>query len=67
MCISKIDNSFIDESVVNNPPANAGDVSSIPGSAGEGNNNPLQCSLLGNPMDREAWWAVVHEVSKSWT
>ena len=23
----------------------------------EGNGNPLQCSCLGNPMDREAWWA----------
>ena len=67
MCISKIDNSFTGDSVVKNPPANAGDASSIPGSAGEGSSNPLQCSLLGNPMDREAWWAVVHGVTKSWT
>ena len=36
-------------------PANAGDVGSISGlgrSPGEGNGNPLQCSCLGNPMDR---------------
>ena len=44
--------------VVKNPPANAGDVSSIPGSGkppGEGNSNPLQYSCLGNPMDRGVW------------
>ena len=34
---------------------------------GEGNGNPLQYSCLENPMDREAWWATVHEVAKSWT
>ena len=33
-------------------------------SIGEGNGNPLQYSCLGNPMDREAWWATVHEVAK---
>ena len=27
--------------------------------------NPFQWSCLGNPMDREAWWATVHEVEKS--
>ena len=26
--------------------------------------NPFQWSCLGNPMDREAWWATVHEVTK---
>ena len=38
-----------------NPPVNAGDVVSIPGSerSGEGNGNPLPYSCLGNPMDRE--------------
>ena len=35
--------------------------------AGEGNGNPLQYSCLENPMDRGAWWAAVHGVSKSWT
>ena len=29
---------------------------------GEGNDNPLQCSYLGNPMDRGAWRAIVHRV-----
>ena len=33
-------------------------------SPGEGNGNPLQYSCLGNPMDRGAWWASVHGVSK---
>jgi len=32
-----------------------------------GNGNPLQDSCLGNPMDRGAWRATVHEVAKSWT
>ena len=31
---------------------------------GEGNGNPLQYSFLGNPMDRGAWWAMVHGVEK---
>ena len=49
--------------VVNNPPANAGDIRGtgpIPGlgiSPGEGHGNPLQYSFLENPMDREAWQA----------
>ena len=33
-------------------------------SPGEGNGNPLQYSCLGNPMDRGAWWALVHGVAK---
>ena len=40
----------------------------IPGlkkSPGEGNDNPLQYSCLENSMDREAWWATVHGVTKS--
>ena len=56
--------------VVKNLPANAGDTSSIPGSGRstrEGNGNPLQCSCLENPMDRGAWWATIHGVTKSWT
>ena len=54
-------------------PANAGDArdtSLIPGSGrspGGGNGNPLQYSCLGNPMDRGAWWATVHGVTKSQT
>ena len=54
-------------SVVKNPPANTGDVGSIPGlgkSPGGGNGKPLQYSCLGNVMDRGAWGATVHGVSK---
>ena len=36
-------------------------------SPGEGNVYPLQYSCLENPMERAAWWAIVHEVSKSQT
>ena len=31
---------------------------------GEGNGNPIQYSCLGNPMDRGAWWATVHGVTR---
>ena len=51
-------------------PCNAGDASLIPGSERypeKGNGNPLQCSCLGNPMDRGAWQATIHGVAKSWT
>ena len=51
-----------------NPPANAGDLGSIPGlgrSSGEGNGNPLQYSCLENSMERGAWRAAVHRVVKS--
>ena len=47
---------------------NVGDLGSIPGSGrspGEGNGNPLQYSSLENPMDRGAWRATVHGVTKS--
>ena len=58
---------------VKNLSANAGDerdLGLIPGSErslGEANGNPLQYSCLGNPMDKEAWWAIDHGVSKSQT
>ena len=55
--------------MVKNPPANVGQVGSVPGlgrSTGEGNGNPLQYSGLRNPMDRGAWQAIVHGVSKEW-
>ena len=41
-----------------------GSISGLGRSPGEGNGNPLQCSCLENPMDRGAWWAVSHGVSK---
>ena len=47
---------------------NAGDLGSIPGfgkSPGGGHGNPLQYSCLENPMNRGAWWAIVHGVTKS--
>ena len=59
--------------VVKNLPAHAGDirdVGSIPRlgrSPGGGHGNPLQYSFLENPMDWGAWWAAVHEVTKSQT
>jgi len=59
--------------VVKNSPAKAGDIRdvvSIPGSGRSlrgGQGNPLQYSFLENPMDRGAWWATAHRVSKSWT
>ena len=56
--------------MIENPPANEGDIGgagSIPGSGrspGGGNGHPLQYDCLGNPMDRGAWWAIVHGVAK---
>ena len=52
------------------PACNAGDPDLIPGlgrSPGEGNENPLQYSCLGNLIDRGAWQAAVHGVAKSQT
>ena len=49
---------------------NVGDPSSIPGSrrySGEGNGNPLQDSCLENSMDRGAFQATIHGVTRSWT
>ena len=59
--------------VVKNPPANAGDIRDaglIPESgisSGGGNGNPIQYSCLENPMDRGAWWVMVHRVPESQT
>ena len=59
--------------VVKNLPANAGDrgevgsVSELGRSPVEGHGNPLQYYCLENPMDRGAWWATVHGVTKSQT
>ena len=50
--------------------SDAGDVGSIPGSGrcpGEGNDNPLQYSFLGNPMVGRVQWATVHGVTESET
>ena len=56
--------------MVKNPPANAEDVGSIPGSGrspGGGNGNPLQYSCLENTMDGGTWLTTVHRGAKSWT
>ena len=59
--------------MVKDPPSSAGDLrdtGSISGSersSGERNGNPLQYSCVENPMDRGAWWATVHGVTKSQT
>ena len=58
---------------VKNLPANAGDTEKrvqflgLERSPRGGNGNPLKCSSLENSMDRGAWWATVHEVTKGWT
>ena len=47
-----------------------GDLGSIPGSGRspkEGHGNPFQHSCLENPMDRGAWWAIVHGIAKNQT
>ena len=56
--------SFQGSSVVKNPPAKQEVWVRSPG---EGNGNPLQYSCLENPMNRGAWQATVHGVTKSWT
>jgi len=59
--------------VVKNQPAKAGggkDMGLIPGlvkSPGGGHGNALQYSCLENPMDKGAWWAIVHRVTRSQT
>ena len=58
--------------MVKNLHASAGgirDAGLVPGSGrspGGGHGHPLQCSGLQNPMDRGAWWAMVHRVTKRW-
>ena len=64
---------FSGGTVIKNLPASAGDTGDmgpIPGlgrSPGVGSGNPLQYSRLEDPMDREAWWDIVHGVAKSQT
>ena len=73
LCTFSKDLGFPSGPVVKNLPANAEDAkdaASIPGwerSPDIGNGNLLQYSCLENSLDRGAWWAIVHEVTKSWT
>ena len=59
--------------VVKNLPVNAEDtgyaglIPESERSPGGGNGNPLQYLCLENPMDRGAWWPIVHSVAKSRT
>ena len=58
---------FPSSSVGKESACSAGDLGSISvlgRSPGEGNGNPLQYSCLENPMDRGAWWATVHGVTR---
>ena len=58
--------------VVKNLPVNAGDMRDVGSVLGSGKSpggdhgNPFQYSCLENPMDRRAWQAAVHRVTKSW-
>ena len=68
LVLLRISLGFPGGSAVKNPPANAGDTSSIPGSGrspGEENGNPFQYSCLRNPMDIGAWRAPVHGAAKT--
>ena len=67
MLLLHIVRSFSGGSVVENFPAKAGDMGSIPGlrrSPEEESGNPFQYSCLGNPMDRRAWQATVDGITK---
>jgi len=63
--------SFSDGSAGEESAGNAGGtgdmVSELRRSPGEEHGNPLQCPFLGNPMNKGAYRATVHSVSKSWT
>ena len=73
LCVGHLELNFGDSMLVNNMPANAGDIRdalSIPGSGkspGKGHGNPLQYSCLENPMDWGAWWAAIYGVAQSQT
>ena len=70
LLVNAVEMGFPGGLVVKNPPASAGDAGSMPGSGrshGGGHGDPLQCPCLKNPMNRGAWWAMVHSVAKSQT
>ena len=67
VCLFGPTRDFLGDSVVGNPPANAGDVGSIPRLGrfpGEGNGNALHYYCLWNPIDRGAWRVIVHAAAK---
>ena len=62
--------SYVSSSAFKKSTCTAGDRGLIPGLGRlprKGHGNLLQYSCLGSPMDRGAWWAVVHGVTNSWT
>ena len=68
--IKHISKGFPGSSEVKASACNTGELGLIPRlgrSPGEGKSNPLQYSCLENPIDRGAWWAILHRVAKSWT
>ena len=69
-CVCHLEIGFPGGSVGKDSAWNAGDLGSIPGSGrspGKGHVNSLQYSCLENSMNRSAWWATVHGVTKTWT
>ena len=67
MLVSILSEGFPHRLVGKESACNAGEPGSILGSGrspGEGNGSPLQYSCLENPMDRGAWQATVHGVSR---
>ena len=72
LLLDEINVVFLGGMVVKNPSTNADarDVSLIHGSGKSlevGNGNLFQNTCLGKPVDRGAWWATVHGVTKSQT
>ena len=70
ICEVEIEESLLGDSLGKESTCKAGDLGLIPGlgrSPGEGSSNPFHYSCLENPMDRGAWWARVHGVTKSRT
>ena len=67
--ITFIPDYVLGDSGVKNPPASARDTRDTGSerSLGGGNGNPLQYSCLGISMDRGAWRASIHGVTKNWT
>ena len=68
--VTRLSLGFPGGSVIKESACNAGDPGSISGlgrSPGEGTYYPIQYSCLENSIDRGAWWATLHGVTKSWT
>ena len=62
-----IEASLVAQMVKNLPAVLEGSIPGLGRSPGGGHGNPLQYSCLENSMDKGAWRATVHGVTKSWT